>query len=187
MSSIDKKDNSASASFSSLGPGKESAVTSTTTLPESADASNADCGAVFGNDTKLAKYYKPVAGYEGEHRFDPEAEWTDAEEAIIVRKIDYRICSWCCLMYDSPRLLDSRLDTDCNRFFALQLDRGNIAQALSDNMLGDLGLTTNDYNLGQTLFFVCFLAAELPSQLASKWLGPDNWIPVQMTSRRERV
>ncbi|GME50401.1 Phthalate transporter [Neofusicoccum parvum] len=113
----------------------------------------------------LDKYYRPVAGYEGMHRYDPDFEWEPEEEKRVVRKIDRRICLWVCIM-----------------FFALQLDRGNIAQALSDNMLDDLKLTTNDYNYGQTIFFISFLLAELPSQLISKWVGPDNWIPVQMVS-----
>lgn len=46
----------------------------------------------------------------------------------------------------------------------------------------NLNMTTSDYNLGQTLFFVCFLVMEIPSQLVIRYLGPEIWLPVMMSA-----
>ncbi len=53
-------------------------------------------------------------------------------------------------------------------FFSLDLDRSNISQANTDNFLNDLGLTTNDFNLGNTLFKVW-----LPAIMMVTVLRPD--------------
>ncbi|KAH8597850.1 major facilitator superfamily domain-containing protein [Bisporella sp. PMI_857] len=117
---------------------------------------------IFSSPT-VAAYWTAVyekARYEGRHRFDPEFTWTASEEKSVRRKIDFRIITWSWMM-----------------FMALDLNRRNINRAITDKMLPELGMNTNDFNYGQTIFLLSFLSAELPSGLISKKVGPDRWIP----------
>lgn len=117
-------------------------------------------------DPVIADYYKDVyekTNYECKDHFDPDFTWTEAEEKKLVWKLDWYVTFWAYIM-----------------FTALDFDRSNINQAVSDNMLDDLGLTTENYNIGNTINLICFLASELPSQLVSKKIGADRWIPTQL-------
>lgn len=54
------------------------------------------------------------------------------------------------------------LTTELKQFFGLQLDRGNLSNALTDNFLGDLQMSTNDYNNVYYLLY-SYITARLPS------------------------
>ncbi len=43
-------------------------------------------GSVF-NDSGAAQFYQPIEKYEGRHRFDPKATWTDEEERKLIRTV----------------------------------------------------------------------------------------------------
>ncbi|KAF9986482.1 hypothetical protein BGZ75_001785 [Mortierella antarctica] len=89
--------------------------------------------------------------------------WTAAEEKQIVRTFDFKILSWIGLM-----------------FFFMQLDRGNMANALTDNFMEDLNISLNTVTLGSTIFTIFFCLFEIPSNMVIRRAGPQRWIPFLM-------
>ncbi|KAK7047937.1 hypothetical protein VNI00_006265 [Paramarasmius palmivorus] len=70
------------------------------------------------DDPDIGHLYWPKESHESYHRFDPKARWTYAEEKKLVRKIDWKVMFWAAIS-----------------FSALNLDRGNLSQANTDNFL----------------------------------------------------
>lgn len=46
----------------------------------------------------LADALPPHESYEGAHRYDPAATWTEAEERKVIRKTDLYLLVWICVM-----------------------------------------------------------------------------------------
>ncbi|KAH6001583.1 hypothetical protein HBI83_211270 [Parastagonospora nodorum] len=89
--------------------------------------------------------------------------WTTEQEAKVVRKLDF---------YLMPLLVLG--------FFVLQLDRGNISNALTDTITQDLGITNDDVNLGNQLMLAGIVVAELPSNMLLQKVGAPVWLTGQM-------
>jgi hypothetical protein len=89
--------------------------------------------------------------------------WTPDEEKRVVRKLDSIVM---------PLLMLA--------FFALQLDRGNIGNALTDFFFRDVGITQNQFNVGQQLLSLGIVLLEVPSNFILYRVGPAKWIGVQI-------
>ncbi|KAH7123254.1 major facilitator superfamily domain-containing protein [Dactylonectria estremocensis] len=94
---------------------------------------------------------------------DDSIQWTEEEEQKLVRKVDLLVM---------PLLILG--------FFALQLDRGNIGNALTDNFFVEVGITQNQYNVGQQLLSLGIILLEIPSNLVLYRVGPTLWIGGQI-------
>ncbi|KAL2132613.1 hypothetical protein VTI74DRAFT_3603 [Chaetomium olivicolor] len=92
-----------------------------------------------------------------------EITWTEEEERALVRRIDFLIM---------PLLILG--------FFALQLDRGNIGNAMTDFFLKDVGITQFQFNVGQQLLSAGIVLLEVPSNIILYRVGPPLWIGAQI-------
>lgn len=88
-----------------------------------------------------------------------------SEEKRLLRRVDLRIIPYASLLY----LLSF-------------LDRVNIGQARLAGLEKDLGLHGNQYDIALTIFFVSYVAFELPNNLVLKKFKPQRWIFFLMTS-----
>ncbi|ORX81465.1 MFS general substrate transporter [Basidiobolus meristosporus CBS 931.73] len=95
--------------------------------------------------------------------YDHKITWEEEEEKRLVRRIDIRVMTWIGLM-----------------FFFLQLDRGNVSNALTDNFIDDLGITLDVVNLGTIIFVLSFVSLEIPSNMVIRKVGAERWIPFLM-------
>ena len=92
-----------------------------------------------------------------------ERDWTVEEERKAKRKLDFIIMPLLTL-----------------GFFCLQLDRGNMANAITDNFMEDLGIDQNQFNVGQQMLSLGIVLFEIPSNMVLYRVGPGKWLTLQL-------
>ncbi|KAL3292242.1 nicotinamide mononucleotide permease [Colletotrichum asianum] len=65
-------------------------------------------------------------------------------------------------------------------FFCLQLDRGNIANAITETFMEDVGITQFQFNVGQQLLSLGIVLFEIPSNMILYKVGPGKWLTLQL-------
>ena len=61
-----------------------------------------------------------------------------------------------------------------------ELDKGNISNAITDNFMEDVGITQNQFNVGQQLMSLGIVMFEFPSNMVLYRVGPARWLTLQM-------
>lgn len=65
-------------------------------------------------------------------------------------------------------------------FFCLQLDRGNMANAITDNFMINIGITQNQFNIGQQMLSLGIVLTEIHSNMILYRVGPGKWLTLQL-------
>ncbi|KAF2825228.1 MFS transporter-like protein [Ophiobolus disseminans] len=100
---------------------------------------------------------------DGELATVPLRDWSVDEERRAKRKLDLIIMPLLTL-----------------GFFCLQLDRGNIANAITDNFMEDIDITQDQFNVGQQMLSLGIVLFEIPANMALYRVGPGKWLTLQL-------
>ncbi|KAK3328738.1 major facilitator superfamily domain-containing protein [Apodospora peruviana] len=112
------------------------------------------------------KYANPVqypVPTEDEEALNLQVDWTKEEEAKAKRKLDLIIMPLLTL-----------------GFFCLQLDRGNISNAITDKFMENIHITQNEFNVGQQMLSLGIVLFEIPSNMILYRVGPGKWLTLQL-------
>ncbi|KAL4862991.1 hypothetical protein BDV12DRAFT_189995 [Aspergillus spectabilis] len=90
-------------------------------------------------------------------------DWTPEEEKKAKRKLDLIIMPIVTL-----------------GFFCLQLDRGNMANAITDDFMEDVGINQDQFNVGQQMLSLGIVLTEIPSNMILYRVGPGKWLTLQL-------
>lgn len=93
--------------------------------------------------------------------------------------------SECFVLFARPLLTKFRVDATILPLLFLgllvfQLDRMNLASALTDGFAKDIGVNQNTINLGNQLMFLGIVVLEIPSNIVLQRLGPRKCISAQV-------
>ncbi|KAK8149784.1 hypothetical protein G3M48_005537 [Beauveria asiatica] len=104
-----------------------------------------------------------IAGYDAE-LMSGRALLSAEQEKKLLRKIDWRLMTLCSLI-----------------FMFKQLDSQNISNArimnrgTSHNIMKQLGMTADEYNLVTVAYYIPYIVGEAPSNLLLKYFSPSKW------------
>lgn len=60
------------------------------------------------------------------------------------------------------------------------MDRVNISAVLTSTITEDLGITTNQVNIGSQLLSAGIVVTEIPSNVVLQRIGPQQWLSMQL-------
>ncbi|KAK0624536.1 major facilitator superfamily domain-containing protein [Bombardia bombarda] len=105
--------------------------------------------------------YPPIQN--DEEALNLKVDWSAEEEARAKRKLDFIVMPLLTL-----------------GFFCLQLDRGNIANAITNNFMEDVHITQGQFNVGQQMLSLGIVLFEIPSNMILYRVGAGKWLTLQL-------